>query len=225
VSDDLDTPEILAGEYVLGLLRGEECARFEQRLSREPEFAGHVAAWERRLAPLASGRPPTAPSPRVWRKIAARISRRPPSRELRFWRLAAVAAGIAVILLGSLLATQLEDSPPVRIALLADDQAHPVLFVSTEQRGGPVQVKLLRQPQVPKDRSLELWLLPLAGGAPQSLGILSSEGQTTLRLSPEQLRALAEAAGLAVSVEPPGGSSTGAPTGPVVFSGSIETSL
>lgn len=230
VTEDLDTPEILAGEYVLGTLRGEECARFQARLEREPELQRQVAAWERRFAPLAEAVPGVTPTPRVWRRVAARVDRRARSRPraggaLRFWRGLAIAASVAAIVLAGLLANRGAEPTPIQIALLADEQAKPVLLVSATPQAGPVQVRLLRQPETPKDRTLELWLLPQGGAAPRSLGLLSSEGPTTLSLTPDQLRAFADAAGLAVSVEPPGGSPTGAPTGPVVFSGAIQTAL
>jgi anti-sigma-K factor RskA len=230
VSDDLETPEILAGEYVLGLLRGEEQHRFEQQLESDATLRRHVTAWERRLALLADGLPPAQPSPRVWRRVAARIARRPDegvrgSRTLPLWRALALAASLAVIVLASLLARKGVAPTPVQLALLADEHARPVLMVSAAREGGSVQVRLLRQPETPKGRTLELWLLPEAGGAPRSLGLLSSEGPTRLSLTPEQLHAFATAPGLAVSVEPPGGSPTGAPTGPVVFTGTLQTPL
>lgn len=229
VNEDLETPEILAGEYVLGLLRGEDCLRFERDLARDPALGAHVLAWERRFAPLSAAAAPTSsPSPRVWRRLAERVTRqtpRRPTRELRFWQIMAVAAGLSVIVLGTLLSSGLETSTPVHVALLADGQAQPVLFVSAATGGGPVRVRLLRQPETPKDRTLELWLLPGGDGAPRSLGILSNDGPSLLQLTEEQLRAFAGAAGLAVSVEPPGGSPTGAPTGPVVFTGKVQTEL
>ena len=71
-------------------------------------------------------------------------------------------------------------------------------------------------------KTLEVWLVP-PGGTPRSLGLLpSAEGGTTiaLNLSPEVAEALATAE-LAVSLEPSGGSTTGLPTGPVLFSGAV----
>ena len=63
-------------------------------------------------------------------------------------------------------------------------------------------------------RVYELWLLP-EGAAPISLGTFAGDAQ--LRVDP----ALSLVAGtqLAVSVEPVGGSPTGAPTGPVIAAG------
>ena len=112
VTEDLDTPEILAGEYVLGTLRGEEYAQFQARLEREPELQHYVAAWERRFAPLADAIPAAIPAPRVWRRVAARIDRRAPRRPragaLRFWRGLAVAASVAAIVLAGLLSVALD---------------------------------------------------------------------------------------------------------------------
>ena len=62
-----------------------------------------------------------------------------------------------------------------------------------------------------------MWMLPAGGAKPISLGLLPSSGIAKEALSPRQMRALKEASGLAVSIEPPGGSPTGLPTGPVVY--------
>jgi anti-sigma-K factor RskA len=43
--------DLLAGEYVLGVLEGEEAATARRLLEQDKEFAAAVAAWEKRLAP------------------------------------------------------------------------------------------------------------------------------------------------------------------------------
>jgi len=54
---------------------------------------------------------------------------------------------------------------------------------------------------------------------PQSLGLLPANGAIRLTI-PDDLQALASANSVfAVSLEPPGGSPTGLPTGPVVAQG------
>jgi anti-sigma-K factor RskA len=58
-----------------------------------------------------------------------------------------------------------------------------------------------------------------AGAAPRSLGLVTD---ASARLPvPAALRQGAEGGSLAVSVEPKGGSPTGAPTGPVIYSGKL----
>jgi anti-sigma-K factor RskA len=58
---------------------------------------------------------------------------------------------------------------------------------------------------------------------PRSLGLISAQGVTVLsreRLPKTLLEGGTDA--LAVSVEPPGGSPTGVPTGPVVYAGKLR---
>jgi anti-sigma-K factor RskA len=66
-------------------------------------------------------------------------------------------------------------------------------------------------------RSLELWSVP-AQGAPKSLGLVQATGNTTL----VRATVLQNAAALAVSVEPAGGSPSGAPSGPVIAVGKLQ---
>ena len=68
----------------------------------------------------------------------------------------------------------------------------------------------------------ELWLVP-GDGVPRSLGVIEGGGADGLRVPLDRLGGVAPAPGdaLAVSLEPPGGSPTGAPTGPVVASGAL----
>jgi anti-sigma-K factor RskA len=67
-------------------------------------------------------------------------------------------------------------------------------------------------------RALELWAVP-GQGAPRSLGVVAAQGTTTV-IRAELLR---NTAAFAVSVEPAGGSPTGAPTGPIISVGKLES--
>jgi anti-sigma-K factor RskA len=67
------------------------------------------------------------------------------------------------------------------------------------------------------DRALELWAVP-AKGAPRSLGLVSGQQATTV----QRTVVLKETAAFAVSLEPAGGSPSGAPTGPVVSVGKLQ---
>jgi anti-sigma-K factor RskA len=69
----------------------------------------------------------------------------------------------------------------------------------------------------PPASSYELWMLPGGNAPPVSLGLIPGTGNVALPLSAAQRTVLAQTPTLAVSLEPAGGSPTGAPTGPVLF--------
>jgi anti-sigma-K factor RskA len=222
-----DLPEVLAGEYVLGVLDAAERAAFELRMVREPALARLVEEWQARLLPLDEGLAPVEPRPEVWRRIAQSIQpRRFPQHRAwwnrlalwRGWALAATAAAFGLlVLLG------VERAPtPQLVAVLNDSNGQPLWIVSAGADASRLVARPLGAPdgqaQVP-----ELWLLPRDGRPPVSLGVLDRQGNNRRSL-PTQAQALLEpGAGLAVSLEPPGGSPTGQPTGPVVSSGALLT--
>ena len=73
-----------------------------------------------------------------------------------------------------------------------------------------------------QNQSYELWAVP-PSGTPVSLGLINASGETETDV-PRDKRALLESGvTLAVSLEPQGGSTTGAPTGPVLFVGALST--
>ena len=69
---------------------------------------------------------------------------------------------------------------------------------------------------LPTGKAHELWALP-EGGAPVSLGLMPHMGDRRVVLTAAQRTALANSKQIAVSLEPEGGSPTGAPTGPVLL--------
>jgi anti-sigma-K factor RskA len=66
----------------------------------------------------------------------------------------------------------------------------------------------------------ELWLIP-SDSKPRPLGILRADSTVTITLPPELSPLTVSNAVLAVSLEPPGGSPTGQPTGPVIATGKL----
>jgi anti-sigma-K factor RskA len=88
--------------------------------------------------------------------------------------------------------------------------------VDVDTARGIVTVRAVAMEQ-PSDRSLELWAIP-EGGQPVSLGLVDP-ATAVQRFRPEVSGTIPTRGQFAVSVEPPGGSPTGAPTGPVIYSG------
>jgi anti-sigma-K factor RskA len=218
--------ERLAAEYALGTLRGRARARFERWLREDSALARAVAEWQERLAPLAAGVRPVAPPARLWRTLAERIG---PSAggslwaSLGLWRgLAFAASGMAAVLLAAVVF--FSPAPPTGLAgsylaVLSDPKTQkPLLLVSAERHARELQVRTLDASMRVSGKDLELWALP-AGKPPQSLGVPARAERAVLTLAQAADRALADVPALAVSLEPEGGSRTGAPTGPVLAVG------
>ena len=107
------------------------------------------------------------------------------------------------------------------VVVLAGPDAKPAMVATAERGSRYLTVKAVATVDVPPGRALELWMLP-DGRAPVSIGLVPASGIDRLALRAPVGVALQDIPALAVSVEPPGGSPTGAPTGPVVYTGRVE---
>lgn len=121
-----------------------------------------------------------------------------------------------------LLATQ-----PTHVAVLLDRNQRPMMTADFDVDDGRLVLRLNITP--PRDFSanvLEVWMVA-PDGAPRSLGIFPSErpGTTQALFLPHDTAAVLAKAALAVSLEPKGGSTTGQPTGPVLFTGRLIPAL
>jgi anti-sigma-K factor RskA len=215
------TPEerdALAGEYVLGTLEAREAAQVLALMERDADFAATVARWEARLAPLMLLARPEAPPPALWARIAETLE--PSAKPRRAWRFpwpvfgsasAALAAGLAAFLV-------LRPAPePALMTVLLTSQEQPAWIV--EAAGGELRLNPLGAQPVPEGRVRELWVLPQGATAPTSLGLVPADGRFTV--SP---RAVRPEPGMLIEItlEPPGGSPTGRPTGPILFIGRLS---
>lgn len=231
-----DSPKLrdmLAAEYALGTLRGPARRRFEKLLARDRRLGDLVEDWSARLNLMAETVPAIAPHPRVWRAIEARLDRAGaaqasarPSHALRLWRaLAVFSSAVAVTLLVyvGLGPVRAPDVAPVAVLLSdpAGKQGWIVRLVAAPKGAAQMRVATLGPPSAAPGKSFELWVLPASGAAPISLGLLPEQGEGLLSMPPAALSELAGAAALAVSLEPAGGSPTGAPTGPVLTQGRL----
>jgi anti-sigma-K factor RskA len=231
--NDPERAEALAGEYVLGTLRGRARTRFERLVRTERRIADAVHAWEERLVPLAESVPPLVPPARVWTAILSRIhgtaaTSRTPSATglgLRWWRgLALASVAVAFALAIALFQATSERVQGSIIIVLAGQDAKPALLVAADRSSHYLSLKALAPLAVADDRALELWMLPDQGN-PRSLGLVSAvapAGIARIALPATADQALQNIPALAVSLEPKGGSPTGLPTGPVLYSGPVQ---
>lgn len=226
--------DALAAAYVAGTLRGPARRRFEHLLAAHPALRHAVDGWEARLIPLTVSLTPVPPSPALWARIqqqlwpATAAPKRPPWwQQLAAWRAATGLASAGVLALAVLLANPSPVPAPLVVVLQGtgaggDTASAGGIVASVSGDGLSLVTRPLLRVAVQPDRVLELWSVP-PQGAPRSLGLIKADGVTVLdrrRLPPALLQGGTEA--LAVSVEPPGGSPTGAPTGPVVFAGKLQ---
>jgi anti-sigma-K factor RskA len=121
----------------------------------------------------------------------------------------------------ALLAPRSERPDERIVAVLAGQDAKPVLVASADRSGRYLTVKAVAAMDVPAGRVLELWALP-EGRDPRSLGRIPASGIVRLPLAAPAGMSLQGVPALAVSLEPPGGSPTGKPTGPVLYTGGVQ---
>ena len=225
-----------AAEYVLGTLPADERARFAARLETDPSLREAVRDWQRRLAPLDETAPEEAPPPRAWRAIeqATSAGARPLApeaassnvvqltRRVAFWRattiaVGALAAGFAAIVYIDRTALPPEPAGGRYVAVIDSEGREPAMIAEIDTATGLITVRSLSA-EAPPGHSLELWHVA-ENHEPRSLGILKAGlDEQTIRDIPSD----GPVSGvIAVSVEPEGGSPSGAPTGPVIYTGRL----
>jgi len=105
--------------------------------------------------------------------------------------------------------------------VLAGPDAKPALIATMLRGERTLTVKVVGAAAVPAGKSLELWMLP-KDLPPKSLGVIPDSGMGRVALPAPPDLALANVPALAVSLEAAGGSPTGAPQGPVLYTGKVE---
>ncbi|MEO8303569.1 MAG: anti-sigma factor [Betaproteobacteria bacterium] len=234
---NLDRPDraarldALAAAYALGTLNGRARRRLARIALSSPGVAAAVEGWGWRLAALTDGMPGITPPPRVWTGIRARLGLSDPTAakdsapwwaSLSLWRGLAFAGFALAFALGvTVLAPTSERPFESVVVVLAGPDAKPALVATAERGSRFLTVKAVAPVDLPGGRALELWMLP-DGRAPVSMGLVPASGIDRLALRAPVGVALQGIPALAVSIEPAGGSPTGAPTGPVVYTGRVE---
>ena len=227
-ADPSDDPELDMAEYVLGTLRPDQARAVEALTLADPAVAAELAAWEVKLGHLAALVPPVAPPSELWRRLALATgiegvqvrlrgdgSAGRLQASLRLWRPLAVAAALAVVVFAALLLRPPPSTAPDLLAALSPTGTPGAAFLVRVDTAGNAVIVAPGPPPTASGRVLELWALAPGAGAPISLGVLPGVGPARLRA------AVRPGTQLLLSQEPAGGSPTGQPTGPVVYSGII----
>ena len=240
--DNNDKPDDLAADYVLGVLNPQERAQVEQRMKTDAVFATAIAGLQTQLEPLLDKvSPVVVPKDNleaIWNKIDSRMEpaqRAEPAetaqivhlqRRVKRWQRVALAASAIAASLVLYIATMQflpgTSTPPgssfVAILQSDDKTAHFVASVDLERS----RIDILRMGPGPTgDKTYELWAVGGGRAKPQSLGLVSAAGSIPVDLLKKSNAKVLQNTVLAVSLEPTGGSPTGQPTGPVLFTGKL----
>ncbi|WP_378952935.1 anti-sigma factor domain-containing protein [Mesorhizobium sp. ANAO-SY3R2] len=218
--------DILAAEYVLGVLPAEERQRASARIESDPAFARMVDRWEVHFAPLADAYPEVEPPVSVRRAIHHRVSREAAAQvdlwsSLVFWRgLAAAALTVLVLSIAMPYMSPPAEAPREMMVASLAAEGSPVKYMVMYD-GGTGEIGLSHVAgERAAGKDFELWMVE--GGKPISMGVIPVGSTMHMPVSPDMREKLAAGSVLAVSLEPSGGSPTGLPTGPVVATGNLR---
>jgi anti-sigma-K factor RskA len=236
--------DVLAGEYVLGLLDAAATAEVEQALASDADLARRVAFWEERLLPASAALGKAEVDPTQWARIERDLATRrqalgrattsAPSRprygavraawrSAALWRATTALATAAAILL-AILPSRLSapaESPTRYFAILqsrdaAGQESGPGWLIQIAQNG-TVRSLPLAEVRPGAGRSLQLWTLWDQSRGPVSLGVLPPGG--AIHLPPERLETIGDGQLFEITLEPEAGSPIGRPTGRILFIG------
>ena len=232
---DLPDDDFLAAEFALGILDGAERVKADRRRRHDAVFARAVDDWENRLGPLLDAVAPVPAPAGVWDAIDADLSRilrvqtalvpraearvRKGRRVSGIWQWFGLGSfGLATASLAALIVVSqpLPPSEPIT-ASLSGDSGKP-LYTAVVYPGATSATLVPISVSADPEHAHELWLIE-PDKAPLSLGILAQQGTLRIEIPPALI---AKGGVLAISLEPPGGSPTGQPTGPVVAKGELH---
>ncbi|HEX8375723.1 MAG TPA: anti-sigma factor [Geminicoccaceae bacterium] len=202
-----------------------------------------VARWNGRLVPLGEEVAPVEPRPELWARIEASISKaaQPEGpargdnvvqlrRRLGLSRLWAGGATAIAASLAFVLFTRPEAAPPPPapapaaapaplVAMLASEKGAARLLATYDPAAGALLIAPAGLEPV-RGQAHQLWLIP-ADGKPLPLTLVAAGKPARMKMPEEMRGKIGARATLAISVEPPGGSPTGLPTGAVIASGTL----
>ncbi|HXV29339.1 MAG TPA: anti-sigma factor [Sinorhizobium sp.] len=229
-SGDYRRDEVIAGEYVLGVLSADERRKVEARMASDRNFAAMVIRWQNNLASFDEAYQQVGRPARGFAAIERRMLDAPIGagqspglwHSLAFWRSLALASLAAAAVLGASSAGLLGGGPggaPL-VAELSGGGNAVGLVVRFDAASGHLKVTPIAAAET-ENKSLELWLIKGTGPA-LSLGVLPQSGEGEIRLAPAMRTKFTAGSTVAVSVEPPGGSPTGSPSGAIIARGTTR---
>ncbi|MDB5412843.1 MAG: polymerase subunit sigma-70 [Rubritepida sp.] len=209
--------DALAAEYVLGTLDARATAELRGAMETDAALADAVAGWEQRLAPLQLLATPEAPPPDLWARLERTLGGGARRKAWRFpWPAFGLGAGALAAGLAAFIVFRPPPAAPLMTVLLTS-RDQPAYLVEAER--GTLRLAALNPRGIEAGRVMQLWALPQGATAPTSLGLIPESGRFSV--TPQNIRPEPGML-IEISLEPPGGSTTGRPTGPILFIGRLS---
>lgn len=238
--NDPDERGEACAQYALDIMDAAQRRDFEAAMRLDASLAHEAGIWRDRFHSLSDSLDPITPSPQLWPRIVSALPNAgaagatgragEPEPLLPFWQRLGVWRSISAlavscsIMLGALLWLR-EPPPAVYIAILQSPQNTAGWMLQASTPGKVRLVPLDKTQQVPDGKSLELWTQPVGASAPVSLGLVNPGQVIEIDLGAHPILGrlpLNNVRHFAISLEPQAGSPTGAPTGPVLFTGDTD---
>lgn len=203
--------ELLASNYVTGLLRGRARKRFVGLMQHHPEIGRAVHMWEQKLDPLNNATPPREPAPEVWQFLSQAIGAETPkaSRLARFldgfkaqnwfgWTSFAASLVLAVILVW-----QQDQTPPLvnYVAIMENLQGSVPIVATSSKETRELILDMAEVPELP-ERTLMLWAISKTDGSIASLGAVPAAKRSATPLDDAEWELIKNAHSLMLTAEP-----------------------
>ena len=239
-----ESDDLLAAEFALGVLDGDDRSAARTRAASDPVFAAAVQAWTDLLAPLLEEIAPVTPPASVLATLLRRVALPQPANDalpalqpkVNVWRGAtglatALAASLAVALLVRPGPTTTQRPSPAPtdvapraaplVALLGEGESAPTLLASFDPAARQLVLASAAPLSAAPRHDHELWVIP-AGGKPVSLGVLPAGARSHKQIPADLARLIVAGATLAITVESIGGSPTGQPSSAPIAAGAVD---
>lgn len=228
--DSLLNHDVLAFEYVTGVMRGEERRVFERLLLANEHLADQVRFWEEQLMQLSDEHEQRVPPPETWLLIKSRLEATPHIPESTHathffwprWLVWAMPSFALLILAGVLFlgSPQKQSVGPNAdyVAVLTDAKGAPRLTVLTAAKGAALWLRW-DEIKIAPNKNAQLWAVSKRDGQIRPLGVFAQADISEMELSTANWRLIKDAESLMLTEEDVGGSALDEPSDIILAKG------
>ncbi len=222
--------DVLAFEYVTGVLRGEERRVFERLLHTNDSLADQVRFWEEQLMQLSDETDVRKPDADLWKNIQVRLNATTAHSESVLtsksiwprWFMWAMPSLVVMVLAFSFLLfpllKNLSGPNADYVAVLTDPQGAARLTVLTATSGKQLWLKW-DSLNIAPEKNLQLWAVSKSDKQIRPLGVFAQTDIAQLELTKANWRLIKDAESLILTEEDVGGSPIDEPSDIVLAKG------